>query len=562
MLKQIYIVGFISTFSTFCSLGLSGTERPNILFILTDDQGYGDLGAYGNTYIETPEMDRLWEESSRFTDFIVSPVCSPSRASLMTGRYNQRTGIWDTYGGRARMASDEVTLAEVMREDGYRTGLFGKWHLGNNYPLRPMDQGFETAFGWRGTIGTRRINPTLYLDDEPGDYEGFMTDIIFDKCMEWIEARAESEEPFFAYMATYLPHDAHGGVVPQKYLDRYAEVDLPEFTKEVYAMLDNLDMNVGRLLAKLEELGIADNTIVIFTSDNGPQQASSRFEERSDRYNLGMRRGKGTVYEGGIRLPCFFRWPGRFEAGRDIDRMAAHIDILPTVLELCGISVPEQVSIDGTSLAPTLLGEASSLPPRMLFGQLHRAEIPDKWTGGFARTERYKFVAPDEFYDLREDRAESRNVASEHPELFLAYKAAYGQWFDSVSQDRGFVPSSVSVGSPYQAHVKLGWTKRHSTGWPLLVESEGPYRITVSDVEPDLFPEGGDLYLKFGDKILQAPIRSGETEIVIEEALLPVGEYSLNPWTEGKKLPRKEERWMRFYGDYGYRDVTIELLAR
>jgi len=345
-------------------------SRPNVLVIITDDQGYGDLGFHGNPKIHTPNLDRLARESTRFTCFYVSPVCSPTRASLMTGRYNYRTGVVDTYQGRSLMHPDEVTLAEMLSSTGYCTGLFGKWHLGDNYPMRPMDQGFQESLVLKGggigqdsdpPGGESYFDTILQHNGRPAKTRGYISDVITDAASEFVAKNRPA--PFFVWLAYNCPHVPLE--VPDSYSRKYRAMNLkredfpevghlipknfdPEITAKVYGMIENIDENVGRLLAKLDQLRLAQNTIVIFLTDNGPQHP---------RYNSGMLERKGSTHDGGIRVPFFVRWPGRVEAGRKIDRIAAHIDLAPTLLEICGAPKPTNVKFDGISLAPLLRGK-------------------------------------------------------------------------------------------------------------------------------------------------------------------------------------------------------------
>jgi arylsulfatase/arylsulfatase A len=350
---------FLVVATTAACTGAPGPEaRPNVILIVTDDQGYGDLGVNGNPVIRTPHIDAMAARSARMTQFYVSPVCAPTRASLMTGRYNYRTRAIDTFVGRAMMEPEEVTLAEILRDAGYRTGIFGKWHLGDAYPMRPIDQGFEEALVHRGGgIGQPSDPPggegkytdaILFHNGESVHTEGYCTDVYFGRALNWIGTRHEAGEPFFAYIATNAPHGPFHDV-PEGLLAEYREVDLgnERFPQDrghplpaeadldrrarIFAMITNIDENVGRLFGRLDALGLTDDTIVIFMVDNGPN---------GNRYVAGMKGWKGHVHEGGVRSPFFVHWPGRLKAGHSSDRIAAHIDVLPTVLDATAVPVP------------------------------------------------------------------------------------------------------------------------------------------------------------------------------------------------------------------------------
>ncbi len=346
-------------------------RAPNVILIMTDDQGWGDFSFQGNPALKTPHLDALARQSVELTQFYVSPVCSPTRASLMTGRYNYRTGAIDTYLGRSTMAADEVTLAEMLAAGGYRTGIFGKWHLGDNYPSRSMDQGFQESLVHRGggmvqpadPPGGSYFDPLLVHNGQNMQTRGYCTDVFTDAAIGFIEKNRA--EPFFAYIAYNCPHTPLQ--LPEEYHRRYADKGLDDATARVFGMVANIDDNVGRLLARLQELKLEDDTIVIFLTDNGPQQP---------RYNGKLRDLKGSVYDGGIHVTCLLRWPGRFAAGAKIPVASAHIDIAPTLLAACGVARPEGVKFDGISLLDVLEGRTGSLAERLLFFQWHRGDEP------------------------------------------------------------------------------------------------------------------------------------------------------------------------------------------
>ena len=324
---------------------LAEPPRPNVLIIITDDQGHGDFGIHGNPVLKTPNLDRLARSGVQLTNFYVSPVCAPTRSSLLTGRYNYRTGVVDTFQGRAMMRTEEVTLAERLGSAGYRTGIFGKWHLGDNAPMRPIDQGFRESLVLKGggigqasdpPGGTHYFDPILQHNGKPETRKGYCSDIFTTAAIEFMTA--ERDRPFFTYLAFNCPHTPLE--VPESDHAKYADADLSnsrfplveagrsssptshDETARVYGMIANIDDNLGRLFQRMEQTGLASNTLVIFLTDNGPQQV---------RYVSGLRGRKGTVYDGGIRVPCFLRWPGVLKPGEQIDRIAAHIDLTPTV---------------------------------------------------------------------------------------------------------------------------------------------------------------------------------------------------------------------------------------
>ena len=460
---------------------------PNVLFIITDDQGYGDLGCHGNPIIHTPNLDRLHTESTRLTQFHVCPVCSPTRASIMTGRYNYRTGVVDTYIGRSLMHADEVTLAEVLGAHGYRTGIFGKWHLGDNYPLRAMDQGFQEALVHRGggigqpsdSPGSGYFNPVLIHNGKEEKHEGYCTDIFANAAMRFIEA--DQDAPFFCYLATNAPHSPLE--IAEPYAAPYRIAGVKEEVARAYGMIANIDENVGRVLAHLDTLGLRDNTIVIFMTDNGSANPGG-----ADSFNAGMRGWKGTVYEGGTRVPFFVRWPSVLGAGRDIDRIAAHIDLFPTMLDACGITVEDGVKRDGVSLMPLLLNPAAAWQDRSLFFQWHRGDVPEPFRQCAVRTQQYKLIDGKELYDLEQDAGEQNDIAAAHPGIVARLRAEYEAWYADVSTTRGYAVPRIHLGTPYENPVILtrqDWRGAKGCGdtdlghWEVFVAEAGTYDISL-----------------------------------------------------------------------------------
>ena len=339
---------------------------------MTDDQGIGDFGFMGNPYIKTPQLDKLASESLNLTHFYVSPVCAPTRASLMTGRYSERTGVYDTFNGGAIMSDEEITMAEVLKENGYHTGIFGKWHLGDNYPYRPMDQGFDMAVvhraGGMGQPGdvlnffagdSSYFNPTLFKNGTPYPTKGYCSDVYTEELIDFIkmDQQESRENPFFAYLSFNAPHTPLQ--LPEEYYNLYKDIefDASEFgvfdeavekmtpseveaARKVYGMVSNIDDNIGKLIQTLKEEGIFENTIIVFLTDNGPQH---------NRYKIGLRGRKSSVFGGGVRVPCLIHYPNKFKGKSELDLTAAHIDLLPSILDLCGL---ESVShkIDGQSI--------------------------------------------------------------------------------------------------------------------------------------------------------------------------------------------------------------------
>ena len=546
---------FLSCFLSTSSWA-GADSRPNILWIVSDDQGYGDLSSQGHPVLKTPHLDRLKSESVWLRNFYVAPLCAPTRASLLTGRYPFRTGVWDTWNSRSNMAADEVTAAEYLHRAGYATAAIGKWHLGENYPFRPMDQGFQHSFIWNNLD---RFAPTFDRNGATtGPYDGFLDDVVAEEAIRFI--RQKRDRPFFAYVPFFLPHTFWGRQVPEAEVQRFADVPgLTAADREVMAMLVNLDRNIGRLLDALEAAGHAENTLVIFHSDNGLVGRQGH----AARFNAGLRGQKQTVYEGGIRVPFFARWPGRL-APRTIRERAASIDLLPTLLEVAGVRARTKPAkrMDGISLWALLTGRQESLPPRLLYQQQQpqkSGQTPQPFVNAAIIGPRYKLVFPrdesaPELYDLLQDEAEQRNLAALQPALVAEMKASYRAWFARVAQERGFAPQRAQLGAPAQPIFRESMIQvDEKEGLRLQVTRAGVYRIEMRHVQTDLFPQGGALGLTDGKHVWQAEVRPG-TKAVSFSASLPAGFIALVPWSRGK-LPR--QGYVPLGDDPGCRELVI-----
>ena len=551
------------------SLGAQGPGRPNILLIMTDDQGYGDLGCHGNPRIRTPNLDRFARESVELKTFCVSPVCSPTRASLMTGRYNYRTGVVDTYAGRALMHPDETTLAEVLGAAGYRTGIFGKWHLGDNTPLRAIDQGFQRALVIKGggisqasdpPGGSSYFDPVLQEDGRSKKMSGYCSDVYTTAAIGFVTAN--DARPFFAYLAFNCPHEPLQA--PEAELASYRKVDLspaafPQLghpipaesmspTDEiasVYAMVTNIDTNVGRILGALASHGLADDTIVIFLTDNGP----AKF-----RFNAGLRGVKGKVYEGGIRAPCYIRWLGHFPAGRVVDQLAAHIDLFPTLLEACHVVPAGELKLDGKSLLPLLRGDPNvDWPDRTLYFQWHRGDTPESDRAFAARSQRYKLLRPEaplgsskrpklELYDLANDPGEEHDLAGDQPERVERMHAGYLAWFRDVSSTRGFDPVRIDIGGPREDPTILtrqdwrgprsGWGPNDLGHWEVNVFRGGRFQVTLN-LRPRRFPTVAHLSLRGVERSIK--LDTGAAGCVFSDVPWTAGPGRLEVWVEGNR---------------------------
>jgi arylsulfatase A-like enzyme len=497
----------------------AAARRPNVILVISDDQGFGDLSLHGNPNLKTPHMDGIATAGVQFTQFQVCPVCSPTRSSLLTGRYNYRTGIVDTFLGRSLMYPDETTMAEVFGSAGYRTGIFGKWHLGDNYPMRAIDQGFQEALVLKGgglaqpsdppESKSSYFDPVLQYNGKADRRRGYCTDIFFKAAGDFIEMNRK--QPFFLYVAPNAPHTPLQ--VEESWVEPFRKMGLPEDTAKVYGMVSNLDTNLGGLLARVRTAGLEQDTIVIFMSDNGAQ---------GRRYNAGMRGVKGTVYQGGIRAPFFVRWHGTVAAGHKVDRIAAHIDVLPTLLEACGVPKPAGVKLDGKSLLPLIRGEQPAWPDRTLYTQWHRGDEPVLFRNCAARSQRFKLVDGKELHDLEADPAESRDISGSHPEVTAKMRRDCEDWFRDVSSTRGYAPSRIYIGTRFENPVTLtrqdwrgpaaGWNENSLGYWEVDVRQAGRYRLKL---QMPAAAVDSQAVIRWNGVELKASVQRGTTECML-----------------------------------------------
>ena len=420
-------------------------SKPNVIIVITDDQGYGDVGALGNTIIKTPNIDDFHKESYHLTDFHVGPTCAPTRSGLMTGRYANSTGVWHTVGGWSLLRENEKTMADMFTEAGYKTGAFGKWHLGDNYPFRPEDRGFqETVMHGGGGVqqtpdywNNTYFNDTYFHNGNPQKYEGYCTDVFFGEAISFIELN--KDKPFFCYIAPNAPHGPYN--VPVEYYNLYKDLGedvLDDTQKRFYGMITNVDDNFGKLRETLKNLNIADNTILIFMTDNGTSSGFhyNKNKQISTGYNAEMRGTKGSEYEGGHRVPFFIQWKdGNISTSKDFSQLTAQLDILPTLAELCGIELPKNhLAIDGQSLVPLFREESTNLN-RMLVTDSQRVQNPEKWKNSAVMQDSWRLINGKELYNISTDKSQKNNVAAENPEKVAEMKAFYENWWQQVSVD-------------------------------------------------------------------------------------------------------------------------------
>ncbi len=441
-------------------------DRPNIVLIITDDQGYGDFSCHGNPVIKTPHLDALHDQSIRLTNFHVGPTCAPTRAGLLTGRYSGSTGVWHTIGGRSIVRQREHMLPGALQAAGYRTGMFGKWHLGDNYPYRPHDRGFELAI-WHpaGGIGQQPdhwgndyFDDTYLVNDEPTAFTGYCTDVWFDEATRFIDDHltAHPDRPFFCYLAPNAPHSPYN--VPDAYAAPYRG-EVGESAARFYGMITHLDERVGQLKSHLEDLGQLDETIFIFMTDNGSSMAmleAGGFPREG--FNAGLRGGKGSAFDGGHRVPVFVHWPegglAGPDAGRDINNLTANIDLMPTLLDLCRVPAPAGYESHGTSMRPLLETSSENAAPsntewpqRSVVTESQRVPEPIKWRQSCVMTDRWRLIEGSALYDMQTDRVQRHDVAAEHPEVVERLRRDYEAWWDLVYADAA-TPIPLPIGDP------------------------------------------------------------------------------------------------------------------
>ncbi len=433
--------------------------QPNVVFILSDDQGWGDLSAHGNPLLQTPNLDRLIQEGLEFERFFVSPLCAPTRASLLTGRYHLRTGVTSVSNGFEVMDADETTLAELFKSNGYRTGCFGKWHNGSHDPHRPEDQGFDEFIGFCAGHLTNYFDASLDSLSLPVKSTGYITDVLTDRAIDFI-ARGK-DRPFFCYLPYNAPHSPFQ--LPDAWFDKYKAKGMDDELASIYGMVDHMDHSIGRVLGALEQMDLDKNTIVIFMSDNGPNGA---------RFNGGMKGIKGQVDEGGVRVPALIRWPGKIEAGRKINQPLAHIDWYPTLTGLCGLDPVKTKPIDGMDFSAQILDRKLEFPDRTLFTHVAFLNKNLQSSPGAVRTATHRLVVRDTahcLYNLVKDPDQTTNLATDQSELAVNLRQEYEEWFASVRQ--GYKPEKAIALNT--SHILLPAYEAEYTGNLRFAEGHG-----------------------------------------------------------------------------------------
>ena len=508
---------------------VSAADKPNVVIVITDDQGYGDLSCHGNPSLKTPRIDELASESVRLDDYHVAPTCSPTRCAFLTGHWTNRTGVWHTIMGRSMLRKNEVTIGQIFKDNGYATGMFGKWHLGDNYPFRPEDRGFTEVLrhGGGGVGQTPDYWDNAYFDGSyfhnsvPTPVEGYCTDVFFDFAKIFIEEQAAADKPFLAYIATNAPHSPSHA--PPEFAAPY-EKEHPTGLANFYGMIANIDYNVGELRDWLEEKGLAENTIFIFTTDNG-SSAGSKI------HNSEMRGGKGSEYDGGHRVPFFMHWPaGGYTEEQFVKPITAHVDVVPTLIDLCEVEAPADVKFDGVTLRPLLeSADTSNWPDRILVTDSQRVKDPIKWRKSAVMTSDWRLVSDagkdgkpkHQLFSIKSDPGQTSDVIADYPEVAARLKNFYNEWWAELQPTFGD-PARITIGNPAenpsrltchdwittqlcpwnQKHIRDGENKPNNTGfWYLDIETPGDYEIELRR-----WPAEGEVV----DKAITAAIPPGE----------------------------------------------------
>lgn len=563
-----YLLLVSLTVMLFSSCSSVTDERPNVLLIMTDDQGYGDMSCHGNPWLETPNIDALHSQSTRFTDFHVNPSCTPTRAALLTGQNANRTTAWHTVGGRSQLKENTITIANILKDYGYSTSIFGKWHLGDNYPFRPQDRGFdEVLVHGGGGVGQQPdywdntyFNDTYYHNGKPEKYEGYCTDVWFSQAQNYIQESIDQKKPFFCYLSTNAPHGPY--FVEDKYRSKYQGME-GVVSPEYYGMVDNLDVNLGKLMQYLDDSGIADNTIVIFMTDNGVGNGGGLVLDEwngwpEKGFNAGMRGSKISEYEGGHRVPFFIRWPdGGVKAGQDIDQLAGHVDVLPTLLDAIGLSANNlDQKIDGISLWDIITGNKEVDRSRILITDSQRLENPKKWKQSATMKDKWRLINGEELYNISNDPGQRNNVAEEFPWIVNELRGEYEAWWEDIKPcfehytaiELGTEFEDPTILNTMDLHVDPGyaevpWHQNHIRspkevqGWYAVnFVSEGDYKLTLYRWPPE-----ANIPLNAGvDALPKIPNTSfwgynkGES-VNIKKARVLVGERAFEAVVDGNK---------------------------
>ncbi len=453
--------------------------------MITDDQGYGDLKCLGNNVIQTPALDRFYNESVHLSNFHVSPTCAPTRSALMTGRYTDRLNCFHTIAGRSQLFKDETIIAQVFAQNGYKTAMFGKWHLGDNYPFRPEDRGFQEVvrIGGGGITqgpdywGNDYFDDTYWHNSVPQKYKGYCTDVFFENAMNFI--KKHKDEPFFVYLATNAPHGPL--FVPEKYYNIYKEEQsITESQKRFYGMITNIDDNFNLLENELERLRLKDNTIVIFMTDNGTATGIQYQDGKAFGYDGNMRGKKNSEYDGGHRVPFFIRWPeSDINGKRDVNQLTAHIDVFPTLVDLCGLKFVPVKALDGTSLMPLLKGDNDNWKERSIVTDSQREQNLVEWRKSSVMDDTWRLVNGEELYNIKIDPKQTKDLATDYPDKVKLLRVTYEKWWQSIV-DEGVNEkyAYIQVGTPYENPTRISAHDLHTGFWGHMWHQYGALEAT------------------------------------------------------------------------------------
>ncbi|MED5585314.1 MAG: arylsulfatase [Verrucomicrobiota bacterium] len=584
-MKSQHSLPFILCLLSFalCGFTAQAAKQPNVVLVITDDQGYGDLSCHGNPVLKTPHLDALHSESVRLTDYHVAPTCSPSRAALITGHWTNRTGVWHTIMGRSMLRANEVTIGKILGDGGYHTGMFGKWHLGDNYPYRPEDRGFQEVLrhGGGGVGQTPDFWDNAYFD---GSYfhngkavpaKGFCTDVFFDYAKRFIRKVKDDNKPFFVYLCTNAPHGPMHA--PEKFAKPYAKqgVNVGNFL----GMIANIDDNVGRMRAFLQKEGLAENTIFIFTTDNGTSSGANI-------HNNGMRGRKGSEYDGGHRVPFFIHWPkGGLNKGKDVDTITSYVDIVPTLINYCQVPSPKGVKFDGVNIRPLIEGKAKNWPDRILVTDSQRVRDPIKWRKSSVMTDQWRLVNGKELYDINADPGQKKNIAAANQAVVKRLTRFYDAWWEEIVPTFG-KPTAIYLGAdaplanpvtltchdwiadgstPWnQRHIRNAEKKPSNTGfWAVDVKRAGEYTVELrrwpKEADASIgasMKAGADVpgvtpfravpgkafaavkaHLKLGGQELTLPVKPGDKSVTFKLKLKPGRDELWGKFTDAKGVP-------------------------
>ena len=557
MKYKILLYFFLPILLFSCNNNLE-TKSPNVIIVITDDQGYGDIGYNGNPHLITPNLDKFAGESIRFNNFNVSPVCAPTRSSLLTGRYSLRTGVTDTYNGGAIMSSNEITLAEIFNENNYKTGIFGKWHLGDNYPSRPSDQGFQESLihlsGGIGQVGdftnyykgaTSYYDPILWLNNKQKKYDGYCSDIFTNEAIKFIEDNKNNQ--FFCYLSFNAPHTPLQ--VPDKYFQMYKDIDPTNINgeslkmteknifdaKKIYGMVTNIDENFGKLINKLDELKLKENTIVIFMTDNGPQQP---------RYVSNLKGLKSQVYNGGIKVPFYLNFPKIHDKGSDLDFFSAHIDVLPTIAKLCNLPIPDDRIIDGIDLFDNNINQNN----RDFFSYWTR-KSPELYKNISLNASNYKLVGNTnynstieefELYDLEIDPYENENLIMKEKSIASDMKLRMDKIYNELINSKNLIDKPrINIGTINENPTFLNrndasgqrgiWSQNEVFGfWKVIIENGAyDFKFKFNNLENSV----GEMTLELGNNVYSTKVNVDKDGFVLmKDVKISGGNYDLIPF--------------------------------